>query len=471
MHHRSIILPLIALSVVAAPLSAGPLEDAPAKIDAWVVAHERAQSRAVVGVCIVDLATGSRVYERNAETVFKPASNQKLLTAAFALERLGKNFHFTTAVCQLGDDLILTGEADPLLGDPLLAKEQKRGIYADLDRWAAAVRELAGTEIKGRLLLRTQVAPNDFHPADWTATDRSRHYGPPVADLNFHNNCYDVTFTRDEATKAILPMVAPASRFITVRNLLQPGSKHVWRLAPDSTDSVVTLTGTVTGVSNVPLSAPCKNPPLLLGRVFRDRLKRAGVNIAGGVATASADQIDMSEAKLLAGTRTPLAAVLARANKRSLNLAAECLLLRAGDGTWAGSAKLMRQTLIERFGLSETLVVRDGSGLSHANRVSPGDLAALLTRLAARDDFDIYLASLARSGTDGTLRSRLKSDAHRGRLAAKTGYVAGARSLSGYVLDADAAPKLAFSIIVNGTTAGASDLVYQVSAALIDAVD
>jgi D-alanyl-D-alanine carboxypeptidase/D-alanyl-D-alanine-endopeptidase (penicillin-binding protein 4) len=188
--------------------------------------------------------------------------------------------------------------------------------------------------------------------------------------------------------------------------------------------------------------------------VLADRLTRAGVGIKGQLVRLPRDEVNLDEAKRVAETRTPIAEVFHRSNKRSLNLAADCLLLRAGDGTWAGSAEAMHATLVERFGLDgEKLTVRDGSGLSRQNRVSARNLAILLEELAYRPDGRDVLLSLPRSGVDGSLRKRLKGPA-RGRVAAKTGTIAGAASLSGYVLDGENRVAMAFSILVNRPRTG-----------------
>ena len=129
--------------------------------------------------------------------------------------------------------------------------------------------------------------------------------------------------------------------------------------------------------------------------------------------------------------------------------------LRAGDGTWSGSAELMNRTLTRAHGLDEdALRVRDGSGLSHDNRATPAAVTAVLAGLAGGDGAAAFLASLPVSGEDGTLRRRLARKPYRGRVRAKTGYASGVSCLSGYVLGADGRPSLAFSILVNGIRPG-----------------
>lgn len=50
------------------------------------------------GYCVIDLTDDSVIYRYNAEKMFKPASTQKLFTAATALKLLGPNYRFRTLV-------------------------------------------------------------------------------------------------------------------------------------------------------------------------------------------------------------------------------------------------------------------------------------------------------------------------------------------------------------------------------------
>ncbi len=426
-----------------------------------------------VGVSVVDLSTGRTLFAHRQREPFLPASNQKLLTSAFALVRLGPAGNFTTSIYAAGKDVIVTGQFDPLLGDPVLAEQTGASIYAELDRWAQAVRQNVGETIRGDLVLAVVGDVKNMHPPDWSAAHRARWYGAPVASLNFHDNCYDVTFVREGET--VLPRVTPVSRFCRVINQARfdPAGRHLWRLQPAEDDSSVTITGNVRTATNEPLSVPVSNPPAVLGRVLADRLVQAGVKIAGKLRLVPAERVNLSGAKRLAETQTPLSGVLRRANQRSLNLAGECLLLRAGDGTWPGSTRCMRETLVEHFGLDpQTLAVRDGSGLSRGNRVTPADMTKLLRALAISKYGPAMLASLSRSGVNGSLRRRLGGEPYFGRVAAKTGTLAGVRALSGYVLDAGGTPRFAFAIFANGLHsreyAGAKRMQDRICKTLID---
>jgi D-alanyl-D-alanine carboxypeptidase/D-alanyl-D-alanine-endopeptidase (penicillin-binding protein 4) len=414
-------------------------------------------SRATVGISVVNLRTGQEVFARRARQTFIPASNQKLLTTAFALARLGADFQFTTTVARLGDSVVISGDFDPTLGDPRIAAQRGVSIYHELDRWSRDIRRSFEGTIPGDIIIHSRVGPGEFFHPRWKRRHRSLWYGAPVAGLNFHDNCFDVTFVAQGGR--IVPRVAPASRYIRVINRTRPGPRQLWRLVPSKSDSVVTISGTVKSASSKPLSVAMTDPPMVLGFVLADRLAKAGVAIKGGLRRVGPAELDMSQAKVLCETKTPIFRAIRRANNRSLNLAGECLLLRAGDGTWPGSSELMRKTLVEKFALApDELVISDGGGLSRANKVSPGNITRLLRGVIFKPYGPEFLASLARCGIDGTLRRRLRGKKYRGMVLGKTGYISGVVALSGYVLagaksstgQADCRkPVFAFSILLN----------------------
>jgi D-alanyl-D-alanine carboxypeptidase/D-alanyl-D-alanine-endopeptidase (penicillin-binding protein 4) len=105
---------------------------------------------------------------------------------------------------------------------------------------------------------------------------------------------------------------------------------------------------------------------------------------------------------------------------------------------------------------SADFVLRDGSGLSDGNRVTPRALVQLLDYVRRTPRQAIVRAALPLSGAqEGSLRSRLTD--LRGRVAAKTGYIGGVNSMSGFVTAADGR-ELIFVVIGNGR-GGRADVV------------
>ena len=472
MFRRLSAIAAVALACLSAPAPAGPPAAATleARVSASAAAFESA-SGAVAGVSAVDLKTGRAVLSLRADELFLPASNQKLLTFAFALVRLGGGFRFATGVFLVGEDLVVAGEGDPTLGDPHLAALAGTTIYAELDRWARAVRDKAGPAVR-HVLVCPEPGGTGRHPS-WPARQRRKWYAAPVSTLNFHNNCFDVTFAK--VPGGLVPVVQPQSRYIRIQSRLKAGSSNLWSLRPEDGDALLVLSGTVARATDDPISVAVDRPALLLGRCLADRIARAGVRVTGRVRRVAPRQVPWSAAKPICLTTTPLFVVLRRAGKRSLNMTAEAVFLRAGDGTWAGSAEMMARTLSKTYGLAPGSVVpSDGSGLSRANRVSPAAITKVLSAVARRPDGVLLLASLPVGGVDGTLASRFRAPPCRGRIVAKTGYIHGVSCLSGYVLDERRRTRLAFSVLVNrirGGTAGAKALQETVCRLLVDSIE
>lgn len=406
------------------------------------------RAKASAGVYAVDIASGRELLSHRSGELFMPASNMKILTSAFALARLGGGFQFATTLYQLGQDLVIVGNFDPAFGDPVLAKEQNKSIYAELDLWAAAVRRRVGATLAGDIIVVSRGAAKSYRHPDWPVNQHERWYGAPISELNINNNCLDVVFRLKD--KQLTPELSPQSRFFKVSNDVRPGAKHLWSLRTSADDSTVSLFGTAASAGGEPFSVAINDPPLLLGRVLAERLEQAGVKVQGSVRKCRPDQVAIDRATAIAQTTTPMNLVMGRANKRSLNMAAEGMFLRAGDGTFAGSAKLCSQTLEQSYGLkAASYEISDGSGFSRKNSIAPESMVKLLRGILRRGDADVFVKSLPVGGADGTLSNRFDDAACRGRVLGKTGYIAGVSCLSGYILDRSGKPAIAYSILVN----------------------
>jgi D-alanyl-D-alanine carboxypeptidase/D-alanyl-D-alanine-endopeptidase (penicillin-binding protein 4) len=194
------------------------------------------------------------------------------------------------------------------------------------------------------------------------------------------------------------------------------------------------------------------DPGLAAGWALRRSLANAGVRVSGRVLRGRRPQ----GALLVARKARSLGAILAAANTRSDNLAAEMLVRAMGAvdsagerrGTWERGLRVLRSALA-RQGLTE-FWLGNGSGLHRESWVT----ARLMVRLLARIQRErrlrqMLLPTLAVAGRSGTLSRRMRDTAAEGVVLGKTGTLGSALALSGLV-DPDGALPLAFSIIVNG---------------------
>jgi D-alanyl-D-alanine carboxypeptidase/D-alanyl-D-alanine-endopeptidase (penicillin-binding protein 4) len=144
----------------------------------------------------------------------------------------------------------------------------------------------------------------------------------------------------------------------------------------------------------------------------------------------------------------------------SQNWMAEQLVrsLGATDSTragWSDGLAAVREYLVSRVGVDSLDVsLRDGSGLSAYNLVTPRAVVAILLHAARQPWGPAYRTGMAEPGEEGsTLASRL--DGLEGRLFAKTGTISNVNSLSGYLVT-DQGREVVFSILTNGSGLPAS---------------
>ncbi len=445
---RAALLGIVAMSLAALPAQARDAEALKREIARQLTAFE-ANPNLVCGLYVWDLRTKAPLIDHRGNEPRMTASNMKLLTTAFALDKLGADFVFTTSVYQLGDDVVVVGDGDPTIGCADLSEKAGVSVYTELDRWAQAIRDHAGEAFKGDLLLcsRFKIAKSRYpgvNPKRWRPW-----YMAPVGGLNYHDNNYNINITISGGK--VTPQVQPASRFIQIVNELTIGEKDKWTLVPGKDEATVTLRGTVSKMTVKPKKLSIDNPAMFLGRVLADRIVRAGVGFNGRIRTVAHD-FDVSKASLLYRRKTTLADSLKRMNKRSLNMAAESHYLRAGDGTWAGSQAAMTKSMINTYGLlPKGFTIGEGSGLSSANRVAPAEFVKLLKQMLKRKDGRLLVESLSISGVDGTLaeQKRFTEPKYLKRILAKTGTVGSASCVTGYILDKGGEPVLVFSMMAN----------------------
>ena len=109
-----------------------------------------------------------------------PASNQKLVSTAFALDRLGPDYRLNTQLWRLGDGSFrLTGEGDPDLALP------------QLQRFAMLAMGSGGSSGETASLVRLQIAEEprqSWWPQGWHPDDRYYAYGAPITRLAVTSN-------------------------------------------------------------------------------------------------------------------------------------------------------------------------------------------------------------------------------------------------------------------------------------------
>jgi|tagenome__1003787_1003787.scaffolds.fasta_scaffold20840962_1 D-alanyl-D-alanine carboxypeptidase/D-alanyl-D-alanine-endopeptidase (penicillin-binding protein 4) len=189
------------------------------------------------------------------------------------------------------------------------------------------------------------------------------------------------------------------------------------------------------------------NPPLTAAKAFDRQLRKAHITVARrprtGVTTPDATQL----AQWISPT---VGQLVARTNTPSDNFLAESLLKALGAefgpaGSTAAGAAVVRSTVV---GLGARPRLLDGSGLSRRDRTSPRDVVSLIRSMDRTANAPLFEGSLPVAGRTGTLSSRMRKSAARGRCHAKTGTLSDVSALAG-LCDTRGGHRVAFAFLMN----------------------
>jgi D-alanyl-D-alanine carboxypeptidase/D-alanyl-D-alanine-endopeptidase (penicillin-binding protein 4) len=400
-----------------------------------------------------------------ADAALIPASNLKLFTAAAALVLHGPDAQFETtfeahgalADGRLVGDLVVRAGGDPLYTYELgngPARDSRGDVEAWLDRLAAELREAGIAHVDGLLVLDDSHFEPERVPAGWpSASDHWQAYCARSGGFTVNAGCISALVTPTRAGRAARVELHPRDVGLDMRVSVQTGAR---RSGNDVRVGATTTTGTVRGAlaeGEQPFRAEFAHPSPaeLFGSAVVGGLARRGIVVARGFERGARP----AEGPVVARLHTPYAATLVPILRDSNNPVADQLFFatahaRHGRGDRASGERALHEALHLLGGDPEGLVALDGSGLSKVDRCSARQLTALLSGLAARGDaaFAAYFGALPVAGENGKLGGRMRGTKAAGRVRAKTGFVNGASSLSGYV-EAQDGGLLAFSILVN----------------------
>lgn len=418
------------------------------------------------GVTIQSLESGEYLYRKNENKLLMPASSLKLITTSAGLEFLGSDYRFKTEIYTSGNikgtaltgNLIIKGFGDPAISGRYYDDNPVK-IFHD---WADSLLNYGIEEINGDLIGDDNVFDDIGLGDGWGWDYESYWFAAPSGALSLNDNCIDLLVSPTKRGNKADIKISPDTKYVVIVNRVitvpfdSAAGVEIFR---ERGTNVITVTGKIReGSKPLKLYATINNPTQYFMVVLRDVLKAKGITVKGFAldiddVTKSAD----SEKKLLfTHFSPPLSELIKIINKNSQNFFAEQLLKiigaeNTGSGTSADGIKSIKR-LLPKMGInSDNLILTDGSGLSRLNLVTSQQMVSILRYMYKSDNFSYFYNSLPIAGKDGTLADRMRKTKAAEKIRAKTGYIGGVRSLSGYALTADG-EMVAFCMIVNNFT-------------------
>lgn len=445
------------------------------------------------GILVVDPERGDTLYSHNAGKLFLPASNMKIVTSSVALEQLGPDYTYRTTLVARGPvrDGTLNGDVAVIgRGDPTISDHMWTDAMIPLHALADSLAARGVKRITGRLVAAGNAFPGPVLGYGWSWEDLESSYSAGVDELLFNEGFSEIRLHGGEhpgdsarveispartypAVRASLTTIAPplctagdsamtnpspcpitTSRFARRREL---------SVVKDTLRGDVVVTGAVVAGDSVTLEVTHRDPDLAYLAALTEALRDRGIAV-DSVPTTAIDTSMASGDTLAVLTSKALREILPALLKPSQNQIAEVLLRtigleRGGAGT-ADSGRKVVERQLESWGVPpSTYIIHDGSGLSRYDYLAPEAIVHILDTMRHSVNFQLFYDALPIAGVDGTIRNRMRGTPAENNVHAKTGSVANARSLSGYVRTAGGRT-LIFSMLANNWTAPASDVTH-----------
>ncbi len=409
---------------------------------------------ATLAVVVMEAVSGRVLFAREADATLNPASDTKLLTAATALSVLGASRRFTTSLHgTVTDDavagaLVLRGQ-----GDPSLTTGDLYTLAHELS--AIGVRRVEGDLVVDDTALGSQHLPPAFEqqPAE-TAPFRAA-----VGAVSVDENVLTVRVRAAATAGGAATVAVDPAGYVEVDNAVTTMAAGTPTLTidvtalPDGRERVRVSGSVPAGSRAATYRRRLANPSLAAGFAMRSALEHLGIRVTGGVRVGTA----APSFPLATHTSQALSSLLYEVGKDSNNFYAEMTLLAIAAHAAPGGPTFERGTervteWCRSVGVdTRGMVLRNGSGLYDANRVSARQFAQVLRAAWRRPSLrEEFITQLAVGGDDGTLHNRLRIPGAERVVRAKTGTLDDVIALSGYVLAADPSRTLVFSILANG---------------------
>lgn len=424
------------------------------------------------GFYAVDVSNGQLIASRNGEVSLAPASIQKTISTATALEIFGDDYRFTTTIQYDGT----IDKATKILhgniyikggGDPALGSSKYKSTYYQPDfiaQWVEAIKNLGIDSINGAVIGDATIYSTQMPPAKWSWEDLGNYYGAGASGLSIYDNLFHLTFrspNKDGAATTIVktePYVPEITFYNEVKASVINADRAYIYGAPYA--KVRYIRGTIPkGRSEFSIKGSIPEPAFMAAYQLDHALHKNGIKTkrqpstirrANGLLVKGA-----SERKTILKTYSPaLKSIVYRTNKWSMNLYAEHLInhigyIKKGEGSTDKGIEALH-TFWQSKGMDTNgFFMFDGSGLSRYNAISPKHFTYILQYMKNRGKYyESFNESLPIAGQSGTLKYMCRGTAAQGKVRAKSGSIRKVRAYAGYATTRSNR-EIAFCIIAN----------------------
>ncbi len=400
----------------------------------------------------VNLDNGKVISDHYGSKSMVPASIQKVITTAVAIENLGPNFQFETIIAAdankesglIQGDLYVFGSGDPTLQSSHYTPEK-----SPLIRVQEALKPYAG--FNGNLIIDASIFNEYTSPRGWIWEDMGNYFGAAPTAIMWEDNLLEVYLNSGQAGSRVMlsPKTEKTNYKIDVQvKAAESNRDDAWFFSAPGSD-VIYATGTI----------PAHKSNFKVKASHPDPMKNFGFDVLNAIGQTNKEvRIDYDYVEhgglkpLLTLNSPPLYSIVRITNMHSINLYAEALNIQLDSAkryktVEGGIAATERYLKSQKIGLKGTRLM-DGSGLSPLNRMTCQTMVDVLTMMYRSKNKDAFMNSLPVAGQSGTIAGYFKGTKLEGNLKAKSGTMTGVRNYTGYFTNKDG-HTIAFCIMMN----------------------
>jgi len=431
---------------------------------------------ATIAFFAIDLESGDTLAKWNHKTSQAAASNAKLFSTYTALELLGNDYRPKTRFYVdgridtsgvLNGNLWIRGGCDISLGSKYFTSD---GLEMEfLNTWADTLIKFGIKKINGNIITDGSEFGYDGAPDGWAWSDHGNTYGAPPSGICFYDNVMNYHFkTGASGSESSFLKTFPDFPGMDFHNYIKAsstsGDNAYLYGGPYSRDRFGK--GTLPAYqSNFVVKSSMPDPEFQLAVLFKSYLEQRAISSLD-TKSVRKDNLKSPNYSNLKNIYThygsPLIEIIKKTNLHSVNLFAEGLInLIAYEKTSDGSTDSGLNQLDNFWSKKincKGLFIKDGSGLSRNNAMSPSHYVEMLKYIYKSTNYKTFLETLPISGISGTLAKVCAGQDGHGRIKAKSGTLTRVKAYSGYV-ESKTGKKIAFSISIHNFTCARHEIV------------
>ena len=432
------------------------------------------------GICVITADSNKTVFALNDSLPLIPASTMKAINTAASMEMLGKDYAFNTYLLYDGDiskdsilhgNIYVKGGGDPSLGSPRI--DSLSDMDNMLKQWTKIIKKQGIKKIEGSVIGDASIFDDTITPPSWFIGDLGNYYGAGASGLTFHENSFRIILKSSSKfnDSARIFALDPPIPYLNIQN-------KVWTVGPyinedlwvygGSYDNTRLVKGLVPAYNKeFAMRASLPDPAYFCAYYLSKTLCDSGIKVTDSATTVKIlkdkGKFNPKPYTVIYSQKSPsLDTIIYHTNQRSINTYAEDIIKvlayeKAGKGSTSLGTQLVTQFWKSKGVDLKGYIMKDGSGLSPEDKVSPRQLAEIMRAGLSDSLFPVFIKTLPLAGVSGTISSMCKGTVAENNLRAKSGYMMGLRSYTGYVYNKDH-KLLTFGIIVNNHSATADGM-------------